>query len=153
PVVSGTVALMLQANPALTPNAVKAILQYTALVYAGPDALTQGAGFLNAQGAVELANYLAASVPSSAYPPNSGWGRRVIWGNQLLRGGRLTNGASAWSTAVTWGALPTQSGQSIDWGMLCTGNSSCTSGGSKPWLVTCSDPTCATLTWSGSNRN
>ena len=33
PVVSGTVALMLQANPALTPNAVKAILQYTAEVY------------------------------------------------------------------------------------------------------------------------
>ena len=30
PVVAGTVALMLQANPALTPNAVKAILQYTA---------------------------------------------------------------------------------------------------------------------------
>ncbi len=34
PVVSGTVALMLQANPALTPNQVKAILQYTAQVYA-----------------------------------------------------------------------------------------------------------------------
>ena len=30
PVVSGTVALMLEANPSLTPNAVKAILQYTA---------------------------------------------------------------------------------------------------------------------------
>ena len=30
PVVSGTVALMLEANPKLTPNAVKAILQYTA---------------------------------------------------------------------------------------------------------------------------
>ena len=30
PVVTGTVALMLQANPSLTPNGVKAILQYTA---------------------------------------------------------------------------------------------------------------------------
>ena len=30
PVVTGTVALMLQANPNLTPNLVKAILQYTA---------------------------------------------------------------------------------------------------------------------------
>ncbi len=30
PVVSGTIALMLQANPALTPNLVKAILQFTA---------------------------------------------------------------------------------------------------------------------------
>ncbi len=45
PVVAGTVALMLQANPTLTPNAVKAILQYTAQVYPGYDALTQGAGF------------------------------------------------------------------------------------------------------------
>ena len=30
PVVTGTVALMIQANPSLTPNLVKAILQYTA---------------------------------------------------------------------------------------------------------------------------
>ena len=60
PVVSGTVALMLQANPALTPNAVKAILQYTAQPYAGYDSLTQGTGFLNASGAVQLARYFAA---------------------------------------------------------------------------------------------
>jgi subtilisin family serine protease len=30
PVVAGAVALMLQANPALTPNLVKAVLQFTA---------------------------------------------------------------------------------------------------------------------------
>src|SRR5207248_1021474 len=45
PVVAGTVALMLQANPALTPNAVKAILQYTSETYDGYDPLTEGAGF------------------------------------------------------------------------------------------------------------
>ena len=33
PVVSGTVALMLLANPSLTPNMVKAIPQYTAQIY------------------------------------------------------------------------------------------------------------------------
>ncbi len=52
PVVSGVVAQMLQVNPGLTPNAVKAILQYTSQVYPGYDALTEGAGFLNAIGAV-----------------------------------------------------------------------------------------------------
>ena len=40
PVVAGTVALMLEANPSLTPNGVKAILQYTAQEYRGYDALT-----------------------------------------------------------------------------------------------------------------
>ena len=67
PVVSGTVALMLQANPSLTPNPVKAILQYTAQIYAGYDPLTQGAGFLNAKGAVELARYLRRAV-DTPYP-------------------------------------------------------------------------------------
>ena len=153
PVVSGTVALMMQANPALTPNQVKAILQYTALVYAGPDALTQGAGFLNAKGAVELAQYLAAPS-SAASPSSSGWGRRLIWGNQLLRGGRLTSGVSAWSTSVNWGDLTTQNGQPIEWGVLCSGgNCDNGGGGAKPWRVTCSDPICTSVTWTGGVRN
>src|SRR5439155_14264144 len=67
PVVSGTVALMLQANPSLTPNAVKAILQYTAQTYAGWDVLTQCAGFLNANGAMDLARYFANPVKNT-YP-------------------------------------------------------------------------------------
>ena len=60
PVVSGTVALMLQANPALTPNAVKAILQFTAEISCGYDPLTEGAGFLNARGRRRAREYLAS---------------------------------------------------------------------------------------------
>ena len=63
PVCRGTVALMLQANPTLTPNLVKAILQYTAQVYDGYNPLTQGAGFLNALGAVRLARFYATAQP------------------------------------------------------------------------------------------
>jgi serine protease AprX len=115
PVVSGTVALMLQANPRLTPNAVKAILEYTAQTYAGYDRLTQGAGFVNATGAVELARFLAAPA-TTAYPSSSGWSAQLIWGHRLLQGGRLTADANAWSTAVTWGATTTSSGAAVAWG-------------------------------------
>ena len=66
PVVAGTVALMLQANPNLTPNLVKAILQFTAQDYPGYNALTQGAGFLNARGAVQLAEYFRNAQHGSA---------------------------------------------------------------------------------------
>src|SRR6185295_2981439 len=72
PVVTGTVALILQANPALTPNAVKAVLQFTAEMKPAYDALTQGAGFLDAQGAVELAHFLAAPS-TTAYPADTMW--------------------------------------------------------------------------------
>src|SRR5205823_7102977 len=88
PVVSGTVALMLQANPALTPNAVKAIIQFTSQVYPGYDALTQGAGFLNARGAVQLARYFAAPT-LTPYPSTIGWSQQIIWGNYGVQGGTL----------------------------------------------------------------
>jgi serine protease AprX len=68
PVVSGTVALMLQANPTLTPNLIKAILQYTAQVYPGYNALQQGAGFLNTWGAVRLAKFYADNKAGSRMP-------------------------------------------------------------------------------------
>ena len=116
PVVSGTVALMLQANPQLTPNQVKAILQYTAQVYAGYDTLTQGAGFLNAKGAVELARYFGD--PSSGPPPSDPeWSAHIIWGNQRVSGGRLRATANAWSTSVTWGEMTTASGEAVEWGL------------------------------------
>jgi serine protease AprX len=117
PVVSGTVALMLQANPALTPNQVKAILQYTAQVHPAYDMLTQGAGFLNARGAVELARYFADSE-GRPFPSDPQWGKRLIWGNRVAQHGRLIANANAWRTSVTWGALTTLDGESIEWGAV-----------------------------------
>jgi serine protease AprX len=122
PVVSGTVALMFQANPALTPNQVKAILQYTAQVYPGHDPLTEGAGFLNAKGAVDLARYFAGF--GSTYPTSADWSGRLIWGNRLLTGGHLLPDANAWSRSVTWGSSTTPDGQPIEFGVACA-TSSC----------------------------
>jgi subtilisin family serine protease len=85
PVVSGTVALMVQANPALTPNEVKAILQYTSEIYDGYDALTQGAGFLNAEGAVKLARFLGSPL-SLSYPSSSKWSKQLIWATNRSNG-------------------------------------------------------------------
>jgi hypothetical protein len=146
PVVSGTVALMLQANPALTPNEVKAILQYTSQVYDGYDALTQGAGFLNARGAVELARFFAnpSSVPD---PVSSGWSTQIIWANHRVRGGRLTPGANAWSPNVMWGAASTSSGERVEWGVICASGACETEAEWSAWSAACSDPTCSTVAW------
>ena len=131
PAVSGTVALMLQANPTLTPNTIKAILQYTAEARPDYDPLTEGAGFLNSKGAVELASHLAnpSSVP---YPNSSTWGARLIWGNALVSGGRITLDGSAWPVGVTWGAS-TVSGREVSWGVRCS-SADCTST-SGPWRI------------------
>jgi serine protease AprX len=116
PVVSGTVALMLQANPALTPNQVKAILQYTAQRAPHYDALSQGTGFLNAAGAIGLARHFAAPQ-DLAYPDGTEWVKQIIWANRRSAGGRLTATATAWSPGVAWGAASTPSGAPIEWGV------------------------------------
>jgi serine protease AprX len=153
PVVSGTVALMLQANPALTPNQAKAILQYTAQTHAAYNPLMQGTGFLNAKGAVELARFFAAPA-GTPYPSSTGWASRIIWGNQLIGGGRLTAGANAWSTTVAWGAAST-GGQNVEWGVICS-TTDCDQGGGtwNRWRTTCSDSSCRDVTWGqGSSEN
>jgi serine protease AprX len=116
PVVAGTVALMIQANPKLTPNLVKALLQYTAQPYPGYNALTQGAGFLNAKGAVDLARFFKTAYPGQAYPRDYSWSRTLIWGTHRLRGGVIKPNATAWKTNVVWGATKDVSGQNIVWG-------------------------------------
>jgi serine protease AprX len=141
PVVSGTVALMLQANPSLTPNQVKAILQYTAQVYPRYDPLTEGAGFLNAKGAVDLARAIATGTP--AFSPE--WSGQMIWGNRLVTGGWLTADANAWSSDVTWGSSTTRDGLPIEFGLRCA--SAACEGGATAWTI---DPGFRNVVW-GSN--
>jgi serine protease AprX len=122
PVVAGSVALMLQANPTLTPNLVKAILEYTAQVYPGYDALTQGAGFLNTKGAVDLARYFRTAQAGQAYPNPAEWSKKLIWGNHRISNGVLKPNATAWKPDVVWGAATTPTGANIAWGTLCKNN-------------------------------
>ena len=56
PLVAGAAALLIETNPTLTPSLVKAILQYTAQPLPGVNTLEQGAGRLNVEGAVRIAN-------------------------------------------------------------------------------------------------
>jgi serine protease AprX len=139
PVVSATIALMLQANPTLTPNLVKAILQFTAESHASYNGLTQGAGFLNARGAVELAQSVAAGASigglggGSPLVADAGadrsrgakWGRRIIWGNYRVDGGRLAAAANAWRTDVMWGSALTPQGEPIALAASCVDNPAC----------------------------
>src|SRR6185437_16042375 len=89
PVVTGSIALMLEANPKLTPNLIKAILQYTAETYAGYDPLQEGAGFLNTYGAVRLAAFYRAPRAGDVMPIEKSWSRHIIWGSRMLLGGYL----------------------------------------------------------------
>jgi serine protease AprX len=132
-VTSGVVALILEASrhgsdPALTPNAVKAILQYTAIPVTtkNPDLLTQGAGEINAAGAVALASQLNSTVPlgswwlsnavveqtrfgnpEGACDPGTcevkSWFRNIIWGSDVLGGDLVKNNLLIWSRNILWG--------------------------------------------------
>ena len=151
PVVSGTIALMLQANPSLTPNLVKAILQFTAETREGYNPLTQGGGFLNARGAVELAqsltagagaNFSAAAIDTDRTP----WSRHVIWGNRRIGGGQLSAVANAWRTDVMWG-----SGQAPDGKPIVLGTASAADGtpaaDNTVWSAACGDSDCDDVVW------
>ena len=76
---------MLQANPKLTPNVVKAILQYTAQDVPGYDHAPQGAGFLNTLGAVRLARFFAIGSTGDRLSDMTSWSRHILWGNHRVR--------------------------------------------------------------------
>ncbi len=132
-VVSGAAALMLQANPGLTPNMVKAILMYSAQVMDGPDLFEQGAGMLNVEGAVRLARSLnpyAYALPvgqilSAGLPtPTStiagetfAWSQGLIWGGGWLTGQAIfTQQQTAYAQSLIWGLDAASWGAGVTYG-------------------------------------
>jgi subtilisin family serine protease len=91
PIAAGAAALMLQINPRLTPNMVKAFLEYTAQKLNGFGTLEQGAGQLNIEGAIRLALSTRGDLTSPAQV-----------GQPLLTGSVTTSSSFADST-FTWG--------------------------------------------------
>lgn len=128
-------------RPALSPNAVKGILQYTAVPLspsgATPDALTQGTGGINAEGAVRVASLVNASQATGTqwvaapivdrYTIIDGaaleWSQSVIWDNIRITGSLLEIHQPAWDPAIVWGTSEFCSGapedcDNIVWGTL-----------------------------------
>ena len=142
-VASGVAALVLEAaedsgaaDHPLTPNAVKAILEYTAIpiVLNKPDVLTQGAGEINAGGAIALASRIETStklggwwVTSGVQPGTSiggvvyAWSQNIVWGNNVIGGDIVFRQLLIWSNNILWGTNSVWgNGRNILWGTANT---------------------------------
>src|SRR5690606_5990414 len=89
PEVSGAAALLLEVNPNLTPAMIKTIIQYSAQPLAGADMFEQGAGQLNIEGAVRIANSLKSDAAFQNF--SLGWwirssGSPSVVTNSLIAG-------------------------------------------------------------------
>lgn len=65
PVVAGAAMNLVQVNPNLTPNLIKAILMYSAQPLPNANSLEQGAGELNIDAAVRIARLVKTTMPTS----------------------------------------------------------------------------------------
>ena len=129
PVTAGVVALVLDANSGLTPNAVKAILEYTAIRLPNVDYLTQGAGEVNAGGAVALAGSIDTRARVNSWWLSSGvlayttiggtanpWSEVIIWDNKVLGGHFIYYNNIIWGSNIVWGTHVNVKGSNIIWG-------------------------------------
>jgi subtilisin family serine protease len=134
-VVSGVVALALQANPAITPNALKAVLEYSAvdvqdLTYTGSaDFLTQGTGEISG-GALTLAAHLDARAPAGAHWLTASlspftlidgtatpWVQRLLFGNYPVSGADLLDAQRpAFALEMVWGNSLVDDADNVVWG-------------------------------------
>lgn len=141
-VATGAIALVMEANEyandyptgrRLTPNAVKALLQYSAFDVrdaqgASYQALRQGGGALNAKGAIDFGRAIDTSASTGSmwlrYAPSPrtrigdrdlAWKQAVIWGYTSVQGATVNYNQPAWSNAVIWG-YDTSWSNAVIWG-------------------------------------
>jgi len=154
-VVSGAAALILQQDPTLTPDQVKARLmktayknlpQHSAVLYGGAtynlqsDVFTVGAGYLDLQAALSNLDRASgvAKSPTAYYDASSGnvyfladsttpWGQSATWGTSVVWG----NGAFLPDSAM-WGGSPTPGGSAPPSPNSAMWGGSPTPGGSAP---------------------
>jgi serine protease AprX len=120
-VATGAVALMIEQHRTvsrlpLTPNDVKAILQFTAIPVSGSDVFTQGAGSLNASGALSVVAVLTGSAttdlrstttvaPTTTIASETNiWNQAVVWGHTVVYGDTIYANEPAWGAQITWGS-------------------------------------------------
>ena len=117
PAVAGTVALLLQANPGLTPPLIKAILQYTAqpLVKGNRALVAQGAGLLNVDGAVRLARALRSDIGAAIHAGSLAAGAPLLASGAVMpTPSSLINGETVlWSQFVVAGGRHLLSGSEL----------------------------------------
>ena len=121
-VATGVASLALEASRVmndrgLTPNALKALLQYTAVAVAGAEPLAEGAGQVNGRGAIALALSINTDMPVGrswlrAHPrPVSliggelvDWSRAIVWNDTVIRGSDvLSINSQLWGDDIVWG--------------------------------------------------
>jgi serine protease AprX len=159
--VSGAAALMIQQNPALTPDQVKARLMKTATKFAPGfsmatdpttgitytdeyDIFTIGAGYLNIPAALQNRDSFsgAALSPTATYngftqtiglKATSGWGSSATWGSSAVWGT-----SESWGLSAVWGSSVFVNGTSVwgsstSWGLSAVWGSSAIWGSSAVW--------------------
>ncbi|MDQ1652207.1 MAG: serine protease AprX, partial [Cryptosporangiaceae bacterium] len=152
--VSGAVALMLQARPSLTPDAVKNLIKKTARTVKSTVALDNGIGMLNVWDAYQ---YVIPSV-TQTWTKATGTGslERARGGVHVVDNGVVLSGENdifGPFNSATW-ARATAGGTAWDGGKWLgrdmTGTTWTTSGGAKAWSGrTWSGRTWSGRTWSG----
>jgi hypothetical protein len=126
-VASGIVANVIDAKRrddpgvVLTANTVKAVLQFTAIKVTDPDPATpvgleQGAGSINALGAIELAEAVnprallktpwlkkGVAMTTTIAGTALSWGQHIVWGDHVVWGDTALWNLDAWANHIVWG--------------------------------------------------